>query len=312
MSKKIIVIFSLAIFLIAGSVLADQQTWTVGNFKYTRSGNGLIVTQINSPTQTKPKIKKPNATNNESAAQPQFLDIASIASIPDINVSQGTDLTFVSLPDTVISTMSDGSAKTFSVLWDNGTPTYDGNTAGTYVFSGTPVFSGNFTNTKSIKVTVDVIVGSQTATPTENTLTSQSLNISSVAPISDINVAYGSALSSASLPTEVIATMSDSSTQNIAVTWDNGTPTYDPNTAGTYIISGTLTLPDNVTNADNLKASVNVIVLAQTTSSTDLLQTTTPSTGGDIIQNATSSLLNGVGNFFNFIFSPFKRILNIK
>ena len=313
MSKKIIVIFSIVAVLIAGSVLADSPTtWVRGNIRYTRVGNGVKISLVDPSLKATITDKNtPQTPNTQPAGQSQFFDVVSVAPITDINVASGTDLTSVNLPETAVLTMSDKSAKTSPVLWDDGTPKYDGNTAGTYVFSGTPVLSGKFTNTKSMKATVNVIVGSQTATPTENTATSQSLNISSIAPISDINVAYGSALSSASLPTEVIATMSDSSTQNIAVTWDNGTPTYDPNTAGTYIFSGTLTLSDNVTNTNNLTASVNVIVLAQA-GSTDLLQTTTPSTGGDIIQNATSSLLNGVGNFFNFIFSPFKRILNIK
>ena len=315
MKIKYVAILSVVIFLTAGSVLADSPTtWVRGNIRYTRVGNGVRISLVD-PSLKAPTADKntPQTPNSQPNTQSQFLDVASIASISDINVEYGTDLTSVNLPETVAATMSDKSAKTSPVLWDDGTPKYDGNTAGTYVFSGTPVLSGKFTNTKSIKATVNVIVGSQTATPTENTSTSQSLNISSVAPISDIDVAYGSALSSASLPTEVVATMSDSSTQNIAVTWDNGTPAYDPNTAGTYVISGTLTLSDNVTNTNNLTASVNVIVLAQTTSGgTDLLQATTPSNGGDIIQNATSSLLNGVGNFVNFIFSPFKRILNIR
>ena len=308
MKSKYVAVLSLAIFLVAGSVLADSPTtWTKGNFKYTRMANGGIrVSQIHGSEQ------KIAPKENSQAPASQFLNISSVATITDINVAVGTDLTGVNLPETVTATMSDNSTKAPKVLWDDGTPIYNGNTAGTYIFSGTLAFSGDITNTNGVKATVKVIVGSQTAMPTENTATSQSLIISSIAPISDINVAYGSDLSSASLPAEVVVTMSDSSTQNIAVTWDNGTPTYDPNTAGTYVISGTLTLPDNITNTDNLTASVNVIVLAQTTSSTDLLQTTSSSTGGDIIQNATSSLLNGVNNFFNFIFSSFKRILNIK
>ena len=146
-------------------------------------------------------------------------------------------------------------------------------------------------------------------------VTQRALNIASVAPISDINVDYGTDIAAANLPSTVTATMSDNTTQSISVTWDGGTPAYDGNTADTYVFSGTLTLPSNTTNTNNLKASVNVTVAVQSapseTPASDLLQTTSPSMG-DILQQAASSLLNGVNNFFNFISSPFKKILHIK
>lgn len=89
------------------------------------------------------------------------------------------------------------------------------------------------------------------------------LNVVSVASIPDITIQYGTALSSANLPATVSATMDDNSNQNLTVTWDSGTPAFDPNTAGTYQFSGTLTLPDSVSNPNALKASANVIVQEQ-------------------------------------------------
>ena len=91
----------------------------------------------------------------------------------------------------------------------------------------------------------------------------QILDISSVSSIADINVLYGTAVNSLGLPTIVAATLSDSTTQNIAVTWDGATPTYDANTVGTYAFSGSLTPSGNITNTKNLKASVNVVVAQQ-------------------------------------------------
>lgn len=314
-----IVMFSISIFLVASSVLADDQptTWVRGNLRYTRVGNGVSISLVDPSLKIQPnKENTPQMQNSQPGLQPQFLDVVSVSSIADINVATGTDLTSVNLPKKITETMSDKSTKFSPVLWDSGTPTYDGNTPGTYVFSGTPVLSGKFTNTKSIKATINVVVGSQTATPTptENASTSQSLNISSVAPISEIDVAYGTDIASVNLPTTITTTLSDASTQNITVAWDNGTPTYDANTAGTYVFSGTLTLPDNITNTNNLTASVNVTILAQSATPPDnsLLQTTSPSTGSDIIQQTTAGLLNGINNFFNFIFSPFKKLFKIK
>lgn len=87
-------------------------------------------------------------------------------------------------------------------------------------------------------------------------------NITSVAAIADINVANGTALSAAGLPTTVVVTLDDETTQNLAVTWDDGTPAYDKDTAGQYVFAGTLTLVDGIANAGDYKATVKVIVAA--------------------------------------------------
>lgn len=56
------------------------------------------------------------------------------------------------------------------------------------------------------------------------------------------------------------ATLS-SGTAALSVTWDAGTPAYLATTPGTYVFSGTLTMPSgDVTNPNNVKASVKVIV----------------------------------------------------
>ena len=133
----------------------------------------------------------------------------------------------------------------------------------------------------------------------------QVLSISSVIPISDINVNYGTALASISLPATVITTLSDSTTQNLTVTWDNGTPVYDPNVAGTYAFSGTLTLSGNITNTSNIKANVNVIVapqpvVEQPVSGVSPIESSVNATG-DIIQNTAAGLLDGAWRFIKYI-----------
>ena len=144
-------------------------------------------------------------------------------------------------------------------------------------------------------------------------LQSQILNISSVAPISDINVDYGTALASANLPATITATLSDATTQPVSITWDQGTPTYDPNTAGTYVFSGTLTFSGNLTNTNNLKAAVSVIVAPQPapTPPAPAPAEQQPSTPGssDLIQQSASGLLNGIGEFIKWLFAtPVKKI----
>jgi hypothetical protein len=237
-----IVIFSIAIFLTAGSALAItiNQEWTSGNFHYKRVDGKIEVTRIhgsaktqaepkNLPPQTPPQMPPQTNVDNEQAqnSQPQ-------------QTPQETQ------PET-----------------------------------------------------------QQTTPPA----TQQALDISSVVPVSDINVAYGADIASANLPATITATMSDGTTQSIPLTWDGGTPAYDPNTAGTYVFAGTLTLPDNTTNTNNIKASANVIVAVQSAN---------PSTD-DVTQNSGASLLNSIvqypifkfsiGNFLALIFSPLKFII---
>ncbi|SHJ13401.1 Ig-like domain-containing protein [Desulfofundulus thermosubterraneus] len=87
---------------------------------------------------------------------------------------------------------------------------------------------------------------------------SPKLEVVSVSAINAINVEYGTPVDSLELPAQVEVTLSDNSTQMIDVNWD--TSSYDGNTAGTYTFEGTLVLPENLTNPNGLKASVDVIV----------------------------------------------------
>ena len=80
-------------------------------------------------------------------------------------------------------------------------------------------------------------------------------NITSVAAIADINVANGTELSAADLPTTVVVTLDDTTTQTLAVTWNGGTPAYNKDTAGEYEFAGTLTLVDGIANAGDRKST---------------------------------------------------------
>ena len=134
----------------------------------------------------------------------------------------------------------------------------------------------------------------------------ENLNIVSILAVPDINVSYETVLGSVGLPATATVKLSDSTTQNITVIWDNGMPTYDPNIAGTYVFSGNLMPPDDRTNNDDFKATVNVIIaqqqtLAPTTAPAplpDIETTTSPSDAANGLTNqAASSLLNGFWNF---------------
>ncbi len=270
-----IVIFSIAIFLTAGSALAItiNQEWTSGNFHYKRVDGKIEVTRIhgsaktqaepkNLPPQTPPQMPPQTNVDNEQAqnSQPQ-------------QTPQETQ------PETQQTTPLPPQTNVDNEQAQNSQP------------QQTPQETQPETQ--------------QTTPPA----TQQALDISSVVPVSDINVAYGADIASANLPATITATMSDGTTQSIPLTWDGGTPAYDPNTAGTYVFAGTLTLPDNTTNTNNIKASANVIVAVQSAN---------PSTD-DVTQNSGASLLNSIvqypifkfsiGKFLALIFSPLKFII---
>jgi hypothetical protein len=65
------------------------------------------------------------------------------------------------------------------------------------------------------------------------------------------------------LPTTRVVTLSDASTPDYTVTWVEGS--YDETVADVYTISGTLTLPEGVTNPESVVATVEVTVAAAMT-----------------------------------------------
>jgi hypothetical protein len=169
--KKYIAILSVLFFISAGYVLAAQQEWTAGNYKYERTANGIKVTQIHAPTKNNSAPAQIKRVNPETApAEPlhinitpqQQLNIVSANSIGDISVS--IDLTAplsdisALLPANASVVLSDNSTQSLAVVWDDGTPLYDANTAGTYVFSGLLTLPENITNTDNIKAAVNVVV----------------------------------------------------------------------------------------------------------------------------------------------------------
>jgi hypothetical protein len=139
----------------------------------------------------------------------------------------------------------------------------------------------------------------------------QSLDIASIPSISDISVDYGTALESANLPTTIDATLSDISTQSITITWDNGMPTYDGNTSGTYVFSGTLTLPENITNTNNFNVNVNVTVGQQPVEETPTIESPLEETT-ILIEDVSAGLSAGVWNFVKWIImSPIKGLSSL-
>ncbi len=185
------------------------------------------------------------------------ITVTTVDSIADISVANGTPLSSVALPSTVGVTLSNSGTGSADVTWDGGSPTYDGSTAGSYVFTGTlSDASEGATIPSDLTATVTVKVGAPTVTTVDS--------------IADISVANGTPLSSVALPSTVGVTLSNSDTGSADVTWDGGSPTYDGSTAGSYVFTGTLSdASEGATIPSDLTATVTVKVGAPTVTTVD-------------------------------------------
>ncbi len=170
----------------------------------------------------------------------------SVSNLSDISVAKGTAKSEIGLPDTVDVGLNNNTTTSAAVVWNDGNPNYDGDTLGTYTFTGTITLSDGLINPNNLEASVNVIV-----TPAK---------VDSISSLSDINVKKGTSRSDIGLPDAVDVGLSDNTTTSAAVVWNDGNPAYDGDTLGNYTFTGTITLSDGVINPNNLEASVNVIV----------------------------------------------------
>ena len=130
------------------TVVGNNQTHT-----YTSLGNyiiNLILTDafgLSSATSTSVNITA--------------LNIANVPAIGDINVGFGTTLNNVGLPATAVVAFADGSTTTVPVIWNGGTPAYNGNVNRAYTFVGTLAASTGITNSGNLTASVKVNVAAQ-------------------------------------------------------------------------------------------------------------------------------------------------------
>jgi gliding motility-associated-like protein len=77
-----------------------------------------------------------------------------------------------------------------------------------------------------------------------------------------LEVAWGTAISSVALPSQVVAITGTGAVVNLSVTWN--TSTYSPFVSATYLLPGSLgSLPAGLNNAFGLKPAVSIKVLAK-------------------------------------------------
>jgi len=86
-------------------------------------------------------------------------------------------------------------------------------------------------------------------------------NIVSIQSTAPIGAAFNTPFSSLDLPPVRTVTLSDNTTQDLPIIWDQGT--YNPASAGVYTVYGTPQISGDIANPNNIQASVIVTVSAQ-------------------------------------------------
>jgi hypothetical protein len=175
-------------------------------------------------------------------------EIVSLKDYSQIYVPFGTPHSDVKLPVMGFATLNDTTVVPLRVTWDDGNPTYDGNTPGDYTFTGTLALADGIINTGGYTASITV------------TVMPLFKEIVSVETLADINVSSGTDYYQIAFPSSVVVTLDDQSTTSLAVSWDEGTPAYDSNTDMTYVFKGSISTVVGIANTAGVFASVNVIV----------------------------------------------------
>ena len=230
--------------------------WLVALAVAVLSVNGFFVAQNVMAVYSAPS--SPGATD-DATLWDITLSSGAVTLVPDfdpvtpiLDYTAGVDSTTA---DITVNASANGALATITI---NAVPVASGADSGAIALS----FGANVI---TILVTAEDGVTINTYTVTVTRAGSAPVTVTSVNSITDINVAYGTDFGLIGLPATAGVTLSDLTTPSLAVTWNGGAPVYSATTAGTYVFSGTLTMPSGVTNPGSLTAAVNVVVAPDST-----------------------------------------------
>jgi hypothetical protein len=96
--------------------------------------------------------------------------------------------------------------------------------------------------------------------PKEEVVTPKPKNITTVAALTDVAVAFATEFKDLILPDKILVTYSDNTTESIGISFSSGS--YNSREAGKYVLSGDLRLTEGTTNVQGLKGTINVTVAA--------------------------------------------------
>lgn len=217
-----------------GNSIGVDVAWDLSNFDNTVKGDHTITGTFNLPEQYKnPDDYQPTVTITVDKRS-----IVSIEDVPDITIDYGDNY---HVPDYITATLDDGSQVELVVRWDD-----------TETITNTQIITdyvGTIEVPRSIDAPIDLDISV--------TVTMNKRYITSVQPIDNQSVEFGTGLNSLPLPSMVAVDFSNGESGYLTVTWDMGTPTYQSLTPQDYTFTGTLRITDEYTyNRDDVQAEI--------------------------------------------------------
>ncbi|AOM81739.1 leucine-rich repeat protein [Salisediminibacterium beveridgei] len=198
-------------------------------------------------------------------------EVTGVTELDPVEVAFGTEREDLPLPEDIEVTLNDGSTQDVPVVWDDGTPPYDDQQSGDYVFTGMlmpesgadALSSVSAFSVMKLLAEPDMIMNPDDLQP-EMTVTVEAPVITDIVDPDPMHVGYGTALSDVSLPKELDVTLNDGSNIEVPVIWEEDDPAYDGDTAGDYAFTGT---PDVEAHENN----GNEVVLAEDEALLDMI-----------------------------------------
>lgn len=198
-----------------------------------------------------------------SGTEVKTLNVVSVALQKAIKVAAGTEKSELGLPEKVEVTLDNKRKVQMGVTWS--CDDFDADSEGIYTFVGELVLPEGIENPSDKKAYVEVTVEENETPnppgPTDPEPVVVQGNIAEIAAPAAKTVANGTAQSALGLPATVAVTLENGQKTDIPVTWSCSV--YNASAAGDYMFTGTLKLPEGITNNNNLQVVIIVTVNAK-------------------------------------------------
>lgn len=176
--------------------------------------------------------------------------ISKIQIFSDITIEANSSYT---LPKGGLATLSDGSPLYMDISWN--TSNVNTSSGGTYTVYGDILLRDNVVNTNSTRAVIKIIVTGGTPPIPPDPPPQESITIAGVENPSDLTIEKGG---SYSLPSKVIANLSNGGVKYLNVNWDDNH--VDTRVETTYIVYGDFVLDGTITNPKNIRPTRKIIV----------------------------------------------------
>ena len=238
-----------------------------------------VKTGVNNMSTSGSAIEVDNFTN--LPVKNNVLRVTNISAVSNINIDYGTYLKTVKaqFPATLTLTLSNATTTSAAITWDNGTPVYNGDIAGNYIFTGTIATSENVSNSSNLVASVVVVVSQSN----DAKLSGIGLSSGTITPeFNSETTSY-----TASVPNEVTSlSVTPTLSHNAAQVSVNGTSVVSGEESAPIALNvGSNEINVEVTAADGVTIQTYTITVQRQSRSAevDKPETTKPSEGAVIV-----------------------------